>query len=42
MFLNNWRWRGSLYSALQISVSGTPIGVTSVRNLDGGSGLVES
>ena len=25
MFLNNWRWRGSLYSRLQISVSGAPI-----------------
>ena len=42
MFLNSWRWRGSVYSRLQIAVSGTPITVMSGRNFDGGIGLVES
>ena len=42
MFLNSWRWRGSLYSRLQIAVSGTPMTVMSSRNLDFGIGLVES
>ena len=35
MFLNSWRWRGSLYSRLQISVSGTPTTLMSSRNFDG-------
>ena len=42
MFLNSCRWRGSLYTALQISVSGMPITCTSSLNFDGGNGLVES
>jgi hypothetical protein len=42
MFLNSWRWRGSVYSRLAIAVSGTPITVMSGRNFDGGIGLVES
>ncbi len=32
MFLNSWRWRGSVYSALQIAVSGTPMTLMSDRN----------
>ncbi len=42
MFLKSCRCRTSLYSALQIAVSGTPSSVTSSRNFDGGSGFVES
>ena len=42
MFLKSWRWRGSVYVALQISISGIATTVTSSRNFDGGSGLVES
>ena len=42
MFLNSWRWRASVYAALQIAVSGMPSTVTSSRKRDGGSGLVES
>ena len=42
MFLNSWRWRGSLYWRLQIAVSGMPITVTSLRNFDVGSGFVLS
>ncbi len=42
MFLNSWRWRGSVYSRLQIAVSGTPMTVMSSRNFEAGSGLVES
>jgi hypothetical protein len=42
MFLNSWRWRGSVYSRLQMAVSGTPITVMSSRNFDLGIGLVQS
>ena len=42
MFLNSWRWRGSLQVRLQIAVSGTPIACTSSRNFDFGNGRVES
>ena len=42
MFLNSWRWRGSEYTALVISVSGMPMTSMSSRNFDGGSGLVLS
>jgi hypothetical protein len=42
MFLNSWRWRGSIYSRLQIAVSGTPITVMSSRKREAGSGLVLS
>ena len=42
MFLNNCRWRDSVYALLVISVSGTPITTMSSRNFDGGIGLVES
>ena len=42
MFLNSWRWRGSLYSRLQISVSGTPTTLMSSRSFAGGTGFVES
>ena len=38
----SWRWRGSAYVALQICMSGMPITCTSSRNLEAGSGLVES
>ena len=40
--LNSWRRRASVNSLLVIAVSGTPTGVTSSRNFDVGSGLVES
>ena len=39
MFLNSWRWRASVYSRLQISVSGAPMTLMSSRNFDGGSRL---
>ncbi len=42
MFLNSWRWRGSVYSALQIWVSGMPITLMSARNCPGGMARVES
>jgi hypothetical protein len=42
MFLNSWRWRASLYSRLQISVSGMPSTVMSSRKRERGSALVES
>jgi hypothetical protein len=42
MFLKSCRWRASVYSRLQISVSGMPITLMSSRNLEAGSGLVES
>ena len=40
MFLNSWRWRGSLYSRLQISVSGMPMTVMSGLNFAAGIGYV--
>ncbi len=42
MFLNSCRWRGSVYSLLQIWVSGTPMTLMSVRILPGGSARVLS
>jgi hypothetical protein len=42
MFLKSCRWRGSLYVALQISVSGMPSTLMSSRNFDFGIGFVLS
>src|SRR6202011_3819706 len=42
MFLKSCRCRASVYSRLQIAVSGAPMMLMSSRNFDGGRGFVES